>query len=87
MTEDVGLAKVSRLVGLSQYHFVRQFKKSVGITPHQYVMQQRVEMAKRMLKRQDIPLSDVAFDCGFSNQSHTVWTLIFWNTHYVLYTE
>ena len=70
LDRDLGLTEVSQLVGLSQYHFVRQFKKSVGITPHQYVMQQRVEMAKRMLKRQDIPLSDVAFDCGFSNQSH-----------------
>ena len=67
---ELGLTEVSQLVGLSQYHFVRQFKKSVGITPHQYVMQQRVEMAKRMLKRQTIPLSDIAFDCGFSNQSH-----------------
>ena len=70
LSEEISIEQMADYLDLSPFHFCRQFKKSVGITPHQYVMQQRVEMAKRMLKRQTIPLSDVAFDCGFSNQSH-----------------
>ena len=70
LTQDVGLKKISELTNLSQFHFVRQFKKSVGTTPHQYVMQQRVEMAKQLLKQQDLAIADIALDCGFSNQSH-----------------
>ena len=70
LSEEISIEQMADYLDLSPFHFCRQFKKSVGITPHQYVMQQRVEMAKTMLKRQTIPLSDVAFDCGFSNQSH-----------------
>ena len=70
LTQDVGLKKISELTNLSQFHFVRQFKKSIGITPHQYIMQQRVEMAKRLLKQQDLAIANIALDCGFSNQSH-----------------
>ena len=55
---------------MSRFYFCRLFKKSVGATPYQYVMQQRVEMAKRMLQQQGLSIADVAFDCGFANQSH-----------------
>ena len=70
LSEEISIEQMADYLDLSPFHFCHQFKKSVGITPHQYVMQQRVDLAKRMLKRQTIPLSDVAFDCGFSNQSH-----------------
>ena len=70
LSEEISIEQMADYLDLSPFHFCHQFKKSVGITPHQYVMQQRVDLAKRMLKRQTIPLSEVAFDCGFSNQSH-----------------
>ena len=68
--EEVSVLILSKYLNLSPFHFVRQFKKSVGTTPHQYVMQQRVEMAKGLLKQQDLAIADIALDCGFSNQSH-----------------
>ena len=68
--EEVSVSLLSQYLNLSPFHFVRQFKKSIGITPHQYVMQQRVEMAKQLLKQQDLAIADIALDCGFSNQSH-----------------
>lgn len=68
--EKIALEEMAQLANLSSFHFVREFKKSVGVTPHKYVIQQRIELAKRLLKRKDLSIADVALDCGFSNQSH-----------------
>ncbi|MEO0844794.1 MAG: helix-turn-helix transcriptional regulator, partial [Cyanobacteria bacterium J06643_5] len=64
------LLELANFLNLSQFHFCREFKKSVGVTPHHYIMQQRVKMAKRVLKQQNLPIAEVAVECGFSNQSH-----------------
>jgi AraC family transcriptional regulator len=42
----------------------------MGIAPYQYVIQQRVELAKQLLKCRDVAISEVALACGFANQSH-----------------
>jgi AraC family transcriptional regulator len=42
----------------------------VGIAPYQYLVQQRVERAKQLLKQQATSISDIALDCGFANQTH-----------------
>ena len=70
LCEELRLQTIADLVGLSQAHFNRNFKISMGVTPHKYVIQQRVEMAKRLLRQTDIALADVATDCGFTHQSH-----------------
>ena len=67
--DDVSLAKLSQVAGLSQYHFVRQFKKAFEITPHSYQVQARLKKAKNLLKLGVKPV-DVALDCGFHDQSH-----------------
>ena len=56
--------------GLSTSHFVRQFRASIGTAPHQYLVQRRVELAKRRLEATDASIAEVAFDCGFANQEH-----------------
>ena len=60
---------MAELLGISRFHFSRLFKQTTGISPHQYVMQQRVELAKRWLK-QDRAIADIALDCGFNSHSH-----------------
>jgi AraC family transcriptional regulator len=65
-----GLADIAAAANLGTQHFSRQFKRRVGIPPHRFVMQARVERAKRMLVDTDSPLSLIAFDCGFSHQEH-----------------
>ncbi|MDJ0714730.1 MAG: AraC family transcriptional regulator [Prochloraceae cyanobacterium] len=71
LSEEIGLKPMADLIGISQCHFLREFKKTVGLTPHKYIMQERVKMAKRLLKKQqNLPLAEVALTCGFSNQSH-----------------
>ena len=70
LAEELDLQSLSEIVGLSQAHFSREFKKSIGLAPHKYVMQERVEKAKQLLKQQDIALAEIAIDCGFTHQSH-----------------
>ncbi|VEP11397.1 AraC family transcriptional regulator [Hyella patelloides LEGE 07179] len=70
LTQSIKLEDLATYLEISRFHFSRLFKKSTGISPHQYVMQQRVELAKRLLKKADKSLADVALDCGFNSQSH-----------------
>ena len=70
LTENISLETIANYLGISRYHFCRIFKQSVGLTPHQYMIQQRVEKAKVMLREGKLSISDIACVCGFSHQSH-----------------
>jgi AraC-like DNA-binding protein len=70
LTERLQISELSALAGLSVYHFAREFKRSVGVTPHSYVTQKRVEVAGQMLAGTDMSLSEVALSSGFFDQSH-----------------
>jgi AraC family transcriptional regulator len=70
LTQDLSILDLATLTNMSESHFSRSFKQSVGIAPYQYLMQQRVERAKQLLKQQAISISDIALDCGFANQTH-----------------
>ena len=70
LTQDLSILDLATLTGMSESHFSRSFKQSVGIAPYQYLIQQRVERAKQLLKQQAISISDIALDCGFANQTH-----------------
>jgi AraC family transcriptional regulator len=70
ISSEISVNKMADYLSLSPFHFSREFKKSVGVSPHNYVMQQRVKMAKIILKQQNLPIAEVALECGFSNQSH-----------------
>jgi AraC-like DNA-binding protein len=70
LSESIDLAELSAIAGLSVFHFARQFKLSTGLTPHHYLVRQRVHQAQQMLASTDLSLSDVAFATGFSDQSH-----------------
>ena len=67
---DLGLAEISAVADLSQFHFARAFRKSTGLTPQQYLMHQRIERAKELLAKQDLPIVEVSLRTGFKNQSH-----------------
>ena len=68
--ESINLAMLAEIAGLSMHHFAREFKHSAGITPHHYLTQKRVERAQEMLAQTDLPLSEIAYATGFSDQSH-----------------
>jgi AraC-like DNA-binding protein len=67
---EVPLAVVASECDLSLSQFSRAFRKSVGTPPHRWVVQQRIALAKAMLRKDVVPLSQVALECGFSDQSH-----------------
>src|SRR5436853_1895507 len=68
--DDLGLDEMAQSVGLSTAHFARMFRKSTGETPHQFVLRQRVERAKAMLRAPGARVLDVAVACGFKTQQH-----------------
>lgn len=68
--ESMDLAELAAVAGLSVFHFARQFKQTVGVAPHSYLIQRRVERAQDMLARTDLALSEIAVAAGFSDQSH-----------------
>lgn len=67
---DISLADIAGAADLSQFHFSRAFRKSTGLTPQQFVMQQRIERAKELLAKDDLPIVEVGLRAGFKNQSH-----------------
>jgi AraC family transcriptional regulator len=70
MEDDLSLDEMAQSVGLSTAHFARMFRKSTGETPHQFVLRQRLERAKDMLRASDARVLDVAVACGFKTQQH-----------------
>jgi AraC family transcriptional regulator len=70
LNQDIKLADLAALLDMSQFHFSRLFKQSIGITPYQYLLQQRVERAKQLLKQTERSIMDIALECGFNSHSH-----------------
>ena len=67
---QLSLENIAAELNLSHYYFCALFKQSMGVSPWQYVIKQRVERAKELLKNRELSIAEVAFACGFSNQSH-----------------
>ncbi len=70
MGDDLSLDEMAQLISLSTAHFARMFRKSTGEAPHQFVLRQRVERAKAMLRAPDARVLAVAVACGFKTQQH-----------------
>ncbi len=67
---DLKLSELARAAGMSSFHFAREFKRTTGTTPHQYLIKFRVERAKALLAQHELPLVEVGLRSGFSHQSH-----------------
>jgi AraC-like DNA-binding protein len=65
----VSLQDLAHDTGLSRFQVLRGFAKATGLTPHAYLMQRRVAMARRLIAP-GLPLAEAAAACGFADQSH-----------------
>ena len=70
LAENISVQALATVAGLSTHHFSRAFKRSEGVTPHDYLMQRRVRRAQDLLAATDLPLSQIALASGFADQSH-----------------
>ncbi|MEH2072100.1 MAG: AraC family transcriptional regulator [Nostoc sp.] len=70
LDRDLSLSEIAEIINISPTYFASLFKQAIGIPPHQYVIQQRVEQAKLMLLKTDLAIADIALQVGFSSQSH-----------------
>ncbi len=70
LDQELKVAALAQMAELSPPHFCRIFKKSTGLSPHRYILIQRIALAKELLNNSKISLSDIALQCGFYDQSH-----------------
>lgn len=70
LDQDLTLAEIAAVVDMSMYHFSRLFKQSTGFAPHQYVMNCRIERAKKLLIQTNQSIEKICEQIGFQSQSH-----------------
>lgn len=68
--EDITVRYLAKLGNLSESSFNRKFKKELHMTPIEYLIEVRIEQAKKLLRRKEIPITQVALRCGFGSGSH-----------------
>ncbi len=72
LEQEISVTHLSAIANMSRYYFASLFKQSMGVSPYQYILIQRVEQAKRLLNQEELSLADIASVCGFANQSHFI---------------
>lgn len=70
LAEDISLSALAGVAGVSPFHFIRLFRRTTGLTPHQYLIKRRVERARELLLPEARTIVDVACEVGFCDQSH-----------------
>jgi AraC family transcriptional regulator len=70
LSQELSLNHIAATVGFSPYHFARAFKATTRLSPYQYVLRCRLELAQQLLQNPRKSLAEVAGEAGFGNQSH-----------------
>ncbi|HEX8805476.1 MAG TPA: AraC family transcriptional regulator [Candidatus Aquilonibacter sp.] len=70
LSADLNLSSIAEIAGMSSSHFGTLFRNSLGMPVHRYIIRRRVERAVDLITRTHLPLSDIALQVGFANQSH-----------------
>lgn len=68
--DTLSLSRLAGLAQLSEFHFARMFRVSMGCTVHQWITQRRLARAQLLLADERLPLAEVAAACGFASASH-----------------
>jgi len=62
--------ELAALAGFSQFHFIVAFRNSLGASPHEFIIQRRIERARQLMVSTGMPLCDIASECGLADQAH-----------------
>ena len=65
--EEWPVRRLARVSAVSEGHFARSFKEAFGIPPHRYLLTRRIERAKALLRDTDLPITEIAFQTGWSS--------------------
>lgn len=69
LDRSLQLAELAEVAGMSQYYFCHSFKQLMGVAPYQYVLQQRMEKAKDLLRQRKFTIAEIALQVGCADQS------------------
>jgi AraC family transcriptional regulator len=61
---------LAALAGFSEFHFSVAFRNSLGVPPHEFLIRRRIERAQELMLSSNMPLCEIAADCGFADQAH-----------------
>lgn len=70
LDQQLSIAELAEVAGVSAYHFARIFRRATSRSLHQYVVERRLAKAKRLLAEGEDAISQIAYTCGFGSQSH-----------------
>ena len=70
LRDDLTLSALASAVSLSPGHFAHAFRQATGVAPHRYVLERRVDRAKKLLRDSDLPITEIAARIGCSTHSH-----------------
>jgi AraC-like DNA-binding protein len=70
LSEEPSISDVARACGMPESRFVRLFRMTTGMPPYRWVRAFRLEHAKELLFNSPLSLAQIAYDCGFADQSH-----------------
>ena len=68
--ETIEVSDLARACALSRSHFSRAFKSSTGLSPQEWIRQQRIDRAKQLIRNTDRSLTQISLECGFCDQAH-----------------
>jgi AraC family transcriptional regulator len=68
--EQLNLETLAQVSGMGVWTFTRHFRESFGLTAHAYIIERRIDRARRLLARGCLPIKEVASVCGFADQAH-----------------
>jgi RpiB/LacA/LacB family sugar-phosphate isomerase len=77
LDQPLAVSALCRLAEMSQSHFSKLFKRSTGLAPHQFVLQERINRSKELLRQGNTKIVEIALGVGFENQAH--FTTVFGN--------
>ena len=70
LNEKIMLDQLAKEIRIDKFNFIKKFKSSTNVTPHQFILQQKMERCKYLLKEVKYTLTDITYMLNFSDQAH-----------------